>query len=122
MEFVATNSVSPPKNLYPCLATITVHPHGDKSRRLSTSSRTSGGDRDDGEENVLKRIASGGRRRSDAAERRKSLTGAGLSGEGGVTGGAMGVPDRGTWYWRVQAGVTDVSIHMQGNREFTMLI
>ncbi|KAI9637375.1 uncharacterized protein MKK02DRAFT_7075, partial [Dioszegia hungarica] len=107
MEFLPQSTVPPPKNLYPCLATITVTPQagGDRSRRMSQSSA---GDQEDG--NILKRIASGGRRKSDASQRRKSLV-AGQSGQEGsaihstpATGGAK---EKGTWYWRVQAGVSN---------------
>lgn len=111
MEFLPNNTVPPPKNLYPCLATITITPSTtDRTRRQSTTSSTGGDD-----DNVLKRIASGGRRKSDASARRKSL----VAGSGSVVGDSaiggqgagVGFKDKGTWYWRVQAGVTDVSPH-----------
>lgn len=113
MEFLSNNTIPPPKNLYPCLATISIHPAGEKSRRLSASSFGSAGGGE--EENTLTRIISGGRRKSsfgaaaagEAEGRRKSLVPPG----GGAVGGSAiadgGVPERGTWYWRVQAGVTD---------------
>jgi hypothetical protein len=105
MEFLTTTPHQPPKNLYPCLATITVSPTqstSDRSRRLSSGSAGGG----DGE-NPLQRVISGNRRKSSfgdiavtggGGERRRSFVGAGVGEEGS-----------GKWYWRVQAGVTDVS-------------
>lgn len=123
MEFLSQNTTSAPKNLYPCLAIVTITPSStDRTRRQSTGSGVATED-----DNVLKRIASGGRRKSDASQRRKSLTAdqisAGITAEqlaglgGGVGSGGHGhaaiagseIKDKGTWYWRVQAGVTDVS-------------
>ena len=104
MEFLTSFNTTAPRNLYPCLATITVFPPGDhsvKSRKLSVGSFGSGkgGDED---ENALKRIVSGGRRKSSfgaaaggnsVEDKRKSLTDDGS----------------GKWYWRVQVGATNVS-------------
>jgi len=55
----------------------------------------------------LKRVISGNRRNTSfgqVADRgdRKSF-------DAGARPSAGGVMDKGTWYWRVQAGVTDVS-------------
>lgn len=134
MEFKPNFNSTPPKNLYPCLATITLGPSSDKSIRRMSGSAVSD---DDG----LKRVISGNRRKTSfgqVADRgdirdqmRKSLDGGGAgagagaggrkSFEGAGAGGAQaaspvqaapaGPPqtERGTWYWRVQAGVTDVS-------------
>lgn len=101
MEFLAKPQLPPLKNLYPCLATITVTPAGrpeNKSRRLSSSS--GGGD----EENPLKRVMSGGRRKSSFGA--IAVSGGG-SGDGAKKSGEY--QPTGTWYWRVQAGVSDVS-------------
>jgi hypothetical protein len=102
MEFRTSHTSTPPKNLYPCLATLTIG--GDKSsRRTSTSGDDEGG---------LRRVISGNRRktsfgqvadRGDTYGPRKSLDG-GATGAGGL--------EKGTWYWRVQAGVDDVSPHL----------
>ena len=111
MEFKSNldTTTPPPKNLYPCLATITLGPHTDKSSRRMSGSAVS----DD--EGGLKRVMSGGRRKTsfgqvadrgdlrDAA--RKSMD----SGTGAGSGMGGGQVERGTWYWRVQAGVNDVS-------------
>jgi hypothetical protein len=105
MEFHAHTTHQPPKNLYPCLATITIHPNPstfNQSRRLSTGS--AGGD----DANPLQRVISGNRRKTsfgDAShtgigERRKSIVSANANTEDGS----------GKWYWRVQVGVSDVSL------------
>jgi hypothetical protein len=95
MEFLGHPDLPALKNLYPCLATITVTPpgHDNKSRRLSAGS---GGE----DENALKRVISGGRRKSSFG------AGTGLGDERRKSGEYQ---PTGTWYWRVQAGVTDVS-------------
>jgi hypothetical protein len=125
MEFLSQNTTSAPKNLYPCLAIVTITPSStDRTRRQSTGSGVAAED-----DNVLKRIASGGRRKSDASQRRKSFTAdqiaAGITAEqlAGSGGAALGgathghghggpaiseIKDKGTWFWRVLAGVTDV--------------
>ncbi|WVR07446.1 hypothetical protein IAU60_004487 [Kwoniella sp. DSM 27419] len=112
MEFYPVSSAPHPtaKNLYPCLAHITISPNSSdtKGRRLSTGSYTSD---NEGGGNALSRVISGG-------GRRKSSFGPG-TGQEGMSGGARrmsfgasrdgeeakGV--EGKWYWRVQAGVTD---------------
>ena len=102
MEFKPALSTNPPppKNLYPCLATLTLG-NEKPGRRLSMNSNAS----DD--EGGLKRVISGNRRNTSfgqVADRgdRKSF-------DAGPRPSAGGVMDKGTWYWRVQAGVTDVS-------------
>ena len=95
MEFLATPTSAPPKNLYPCLATISLTPHGteQRARRRSSSSFISNDD-----DNALRRVISGGRRRSSA----------GLD-QTGATEQHPGESTFGRWYWRVQAGAADVS-------------
>ena len=101
MEFQTQPPSVSLKNLYPCLATITVVPHGTDMRSRRLSGGSAGGD-DEG----LRRVISGGRRRTsfgvvadrgDRADdaRRKSFSSA--NGD-----------ESGKWYWRVQAGATDV--------------
>lgn len=108
MEFLSKYDGVPPKNLFPCLATITI---GDPrpARRMSGGSFS--GKSDDGADdggNALKRVISGG-------GRRKSSFGAAASaGQTAEERRASLAPGndhnaKGTWYWRVQAGVTDVS-------------
>ncbi|RSH88638.1 hypothetical protein EHS25_002865 [Saitozyma podzolica] len=122
MEFLPSSTAPPPppKTLIPCLAVITVGPHEKTSlaRRLSGGSLGSGGDGGGGggEDNALKRVISGGRRKSSFGqtggggqtpeERRASLLhpGAGASAAGSDSA------QRGTWYWRVQAGVNDTHL------------
>lgn len=141
MEFLATPPHVAPKALYPCLASITISPasagtgnivgSNDRSRRLSTGSSGAVASGDE-EEGTLKRIISGGRRKSsfgavanagsgDAAERRKSIAPShahhahGIVG-GNATGQSASGPEgveKGTWYWRVQAGVSGVSTVLQ---------
>ncbi|ORY35453.1 hypothetical protein BCR39DRAFT_509803 [Naematelia encephala] len=102
MEFLSHTTVTPPKNIFPCLATISIHPPAtdSKGRRLST-----GGSDDEG--NALTRVISGGNRRRTSfgptadwngdSERRKSTEEAKKRAPG----------EEGRWYWRVQAGVTN---------------
>jgi hypothetical protein len=112
MEFQTNRTNLTPKDLYPCTATITVVPHGTdtRSRRLSAASfgSNSGGD----DETGLKRVISGGRRktsfgivadRGDLADgqRRRSFSGDGSN--------ANRDENNGRWYWRVQVGTVDVS-------------
>ncbi len=94
MEFVVHPNLPPLKNLYPCLATINIFPPGsDKpSRRLSSSG---GGDDD----HALRRVISGGRRRSSF----------GVGQVGDNRRMSTETEPSGTWYWRVQAGVSEVS-------------
>lgn len=110
MEFLPKYDGMPPKSLFPCLATITI---GEirSGRRMSSGSMS--GRSDDGaggEENALKRVISGG------GARRKSSFGAAAAGgtaeerRASLAPGTSGTDNvKGTWYWRVQAGVTDVS-------------
>jgi hypothetical protein len=74
------------------------------------------GDEDGGGGGGLMRVISGPRRNTafgqvaDRGDGRKSLDGGRRSfdaGTGNVGGGVPG--EKGTWYWRVQAGVDDVS-------------
>jgi len=101
MEFRPIHTSTPPKNLYPCLATLTLG--AEKSGRRLSMTSNSGDD-----EGGLKRVISGGRRntsfgqvadRGDNHGQRKSFDGTATAG-GGL--------EKGTWYWRVQAGVDDV--------------
>jgi hypothetical protein len=102
MEFRPNLTSPPPKNLYPCLATITLGTGGgDKNaRRMSMNSSD--------DEGGLKRVISGNRRNTtfgqvaDRGDIRRSSE----AGAGGIGGGQV---EKGTWYWRVQAGVSDVS-------------
>ncbi|OCF37873.1 hypothetical protein I316_00097 [Kwoniella heveanensis BCC8398] len=128
MEFLPQSSAPPgtPKNLYPCLAHISISSAPSEpraTRRLSTGSFGSA----DGEGNALTRVISGNRRKSSfgpiavtgsnantspsattGADERPSAAGGGrrLS-----FGGSRDKDDEknleGKWYWRVQAGVTD---------------
>lgn len=120
MEFKPSLNTNPPKNLYPCLATITLGPSSDKSSRRLSGSAVSD------EEGGLKRVISGGRRKTsfgqvaDRGDIRRSIDASAGAGGGGAAGGGGGgggrksfegaaQAERGTWYWRVQAGVNDVS-------------
>ncbi|KAK4689492.1 hypothetical protein P7C73_g613, partial [Tremellales sp. Uapishka_1] len=96
MEFLTTSPVQPPKNLFPCLATVTLSPINEsaRTRRLSTSS-IGNNDNDDG--NALRRVLSGGRRKSSFGQTTGAHPQAG-SEDGDING---------KWYWRVQVGVTD---------------
>ncbi|TYJ56088.1 hypothetical protein B9479_003198 [Cryptococcus floricola] len=126
MQFVTdTANVTPPKNLYPCLATISLFtPYDSTSEggRRSSFGSFSDKDRDahkDESGNALTRILSGssGRRKSTAVDAgaqtsspagRESGTGGrrrfSLSGKDEEE--ARGPPE-GRWYWRVRVGVTD---------------
>ncbi|ORX38592.1 hypothetical protein BD324DRAFT_621513 [Kockovaella imperatae] len=111
MEFKAGSTTPPPKNLYPCLATINITPTPvDRSRRFSGASQ----EPDDG--NALRRVISGNRRKTSfgeavvstsADERRKSIEASKLSG-GSAAGGKDEVTGR--WFWRVQAGTNDTHL------------
>jgi hypothetical protein len=110
--------------------------HASRSRRLSASSAEGSAVDDQGEgDNIIRRVISGNRRKSsfgtntasgpqsgtggpgaDAAatmgDRRKSIAPSAFAGVGGVQAGSNasgpeGV-ERGTWFWRVQAGVHEV--------------
>ena len=103
MEFLPALPTQQPKHLYPCLAAITISAPSASGRRASGSALATSDSADDS--NPLTRIISGSRRKTsfgDAAGapppevRRRSFT----SGKGDVEG---------TWYWRVQVGVTAVS-------------
>lgn len=118
MEFLPASNGGTPKNLYPCLATITLSGPTQLGRRGSTK-----GDKIDEEDaNPLMRAISGNRRRTSfgvaaervsGEERRKSFaadasgttTGAGT---GAASGGVSALREEGTWYWRVRAGATEV--------------
>lgn len=109
MEFHTQSTLTPPKHLFPCLATITLG--APTSRRLSGSAISN----DDGADAGLglRRVISGNRRRTsfgqaavrgdtEHAQPRKSF-------DSGKAAGGGEVHEKGTWYWRVQAGVSDVS-------------
>ena len=107
MEFQVRSTVSPPKNLYPCLATITITPTPatDRSRRLSSGSQ--GGGDDDG--NALRRVISGGRRKSSFGT--AAVSGSAEDRRRSIEASRGGAPEEttGKWYWRVQAGSNEVS-------------
>lgn len=120
MEFLPSSTLAPPKNLYPCLATISLGAP-QLGRRGSGSLKGPKAEDEDG--NPLMRAISGNRRRTSfgvaaertsGEERRKSLSADGVggatgTGSGAGTGTGTGQADEGTWYWRVRAGATDVS-------------
>lgn len=66
------------------------------------------------DEGGLKRVISGNRRKTsfgqvaDRGDIRRSVDG-GSGGAGAGAGAVGGAVEKGTWYWRVQAGVNDVS-------------
>jgi len=104
MEFNTKPTHAPPKNLFPCLATITI----SGSQPAERTRRPSAGGAAPEEGNVLQRVISGGRRKSSFGdtsgnagflERRRSITNAGPVEEG-----------TGKWYWRVQVGVSDTHL------------
>lgn len=142
MEFLSQTPNVTTKNVYPCLASITIAPaseHGAtsaRSRRLSASSAEGSAVGEDGDDNLIKRVISGGRRKSSfgtntnnananananngggeaeglaqaMGDRRKSIAPSAFAGVGGVTAGSNATGpegvERGTWFWRVQAGV-----------------
>ncbi|ODN92764.1 hypothetical protein L198_05558 [Cryptococcus wingfieldii CBS 7118] len=129
MQFVTdTANVIPPKNLYPCLATISLFtpfdPTSEGDRRSSFGS-FSDKDRDahkDESGNALTRILSGssGRRKSTAVDAvaQTSSPGGRDSGVGrrrrfslsGKDEEEARSPPEGRWYWRVRVGVTDSQV------------
>ncbi|KAK8854857.1 hypothetical protein IAR55_003596 [Kwoniella newhampshirensis] len=126
MEFIPSSATAQdkPKNIYPCLATITINSPSSEprnTRRLSTGSFGSDGGGAEG--NALQRVISGGRRKSSfgpiAVD--SNAPGGGAMGSGrrrsfgiGTGGGGVGEDEgkgiEGKWYWRVQAGVTDTHL------------
>lgn len=106
MEFHKSSTTSSPKNLYPCLATITITPPAPepRNRRLSTGSYGSDDD------NALRRVISGGRRKSSFGP----VAGGGDEHRKSFAGNAGHEEGSGKWYWRVQAGVNEVSGNMRG--------
>ena len=102
MEFAPNHAGQTPRNTYPCLATIGFGP-APTTRRLSFGGGGSGGAGGTGageEDTGLRRVISGGRRKSSFG-----------AGEDGMGRRSIEQPpaQNGPWYWRVQAGVTDVS-------------
>jgi hypothetical protein len=62
------------------------------------------------EEGGLRRVISGSRRNTSFGQVADRGDGPRKSFDGAATGGGVGVGvEKGTWYWRVQAGVSDVS-------------
>lgn len=119
MEFQTNRTTLTPKNLYPCTATITVVPHGtdNRARRLSAASFGSnsggGGGGDADADNGLKRVISGGRRKTSfgvVADRGDLADGARRRSFSGDGGSLNRDENNGKWYWRVQAGTVDVSL------------
>ncbi|WVQ74832.1 hypothetical protein IAR50_004439 [Cryptococcus sp. DSM 104548] len=126
MQFTTDiSNVTPPKNLYPCLATISLFspysPDSEGGRRSSLGS-FSDKDRDahkDEGGNPLARILSGssGRRKSTAVDAGAQTSGVARKDSGGGGKGRRfsfsGKEDEeakvheGRWYWRVRVGVTD---------------
>lgn len=107
MEFKSNldTTTPPPKNLYPCLATITLGPHDKLSRRQSGTAVSD-------DEGGLKRVISGSRRKTSfgqVADRGDLRDASRKSIDQGAGGMGAGQVEKGTWYWRVQAGVNDVS-------------
>ncbi|WVQ81942.1 hypothetical protein IAT38_004069 [Cryptococcus sp. DSM 104549] len=110
MEFLPQSHNHPtPKNLYPCLATITISQSSNDTksqRRLSAGSFGSDANKEDG--NPLQRVISGGRRKSSFGDAAGSGGGRRLSFGGNKEEESKA--QEGRWFWRVQAGVNDTHL------------